>query len=72
MKKTNQFVVFGLGRFGTTLTKMLYDNGAEVLAIDKDEEKSTIFRRTAHMPSVPMRQTNIIWNGWASTIWTSP
>ncbi len=39
MKKTNQFVVFGLGRFGTTLTKMLYDNGAEVLAIDKDEEK---------------------------------
>lgn len=34
-----QYVVFGLGRFGTALTKSLYAAGAEVLAIDKDEEK---------------------------------
>lgn len=34
-----QYVVFGLGRFGFALTKALYEYGAEVLAIDKDEEK---------------------------------
>lgn len=34
-----QYVVFGLGRFGTALTKALHDYGAEVLVIDKDEEK---------------------------------
>lgn len=39
MKKNNQFVVIGLGRFGTALTQALYESGAEVLAIDKDEEK---------------------------------
>ncbi len=43
MKKTahskKQYVIFGLGRFGVALTKSLYDFGAEVLVIDKDEEK---------------------------------
>lgn len=34
-----QYVIFGLGRFGTALTKALNDYGAEVLVIDKDEEK---------------------------------
>ncbi len=42
MKKSalakKQYVVFGLGRFGVTLTKSLYDYGAEVLVIDKNEE----------------------------------
>lgn len=42
MKKSalakKQYVVFGLGRFGVTLTKTLYDYGAEVLVIDKNEE----------------------------------
>lgn len=36
--KKDQYVVFGLGRFGTALTKALYDYGAEVLAIDVDED----------------------------------
>ncbi len=43
MKKNSplkkQYVIFGLGRFGVALTKALYDSGAEVLVIDKDEEK---------------------------------
>ena len=34
-----QYVVFGLGRFGVALTRSLYDYGAEVLAIDNNEEK---------------------------------
>lgn len=42
MKKSalakKQYVVFGLGRFGVTLTKSLYEYGAEVLVIDKNEE----------------------------------
>ena len=36
--KKNQYVVFGLGRFGTALTHALYDYGAEVLAVDIDED----------------------------------
>ncbi len=43
MKKSSpikrQYVVFGLGRLGTALVKSLHDFGAEVLAIDSDEEK---------------------------------
>ncbi|GAA0359241.1 potassium channel family protein [Bacillus horti] len=35
MKK--QFMVIGLGRFGSSLTKTLIANGHEVLAVDKDE-----------------------------------
>ncbi len=31
-----QFAVIGLGRFGISLTKTLYESGAEVLAIDND------------------------------------
>lgn len=37
--KKNQYVVFGLGRFGVSLTKALYEYGAEVLVIDEDEDK---------------------------------
>ena len=37
--KKNQYVVFGLGRFGVSLTKALDECGAEVLCIDIDEEK---------------------------------
>lgn len=36
--KKNQYVVFGLGRFGSALTRALYNYGAEVLAVDIDEE----------------------------------
>ena len=34
-----QYVIFGLGRFGISLTKALYEYGAEVLVVDEDEEK---------------------------------
>lgn len=34
-----QFVVIGLGRFGESLAKTVYDLGHDVLVIDKDEEK---------------------------------
>lgn len=34
-----QFAVFGLGRFGTSVTKALYENGADVLAVDKNIER---------------------------------
>lgn len=34
-----QYAVIGLGRFGTALTKGLFAEGAEVLAIDSDIEK---------------------------------
>lgn len=37
--KKNQYVVFGLGRFGVALTKMLNHYGAEVLVVDKDEDR---------------------------------
>jgi trk system potassium uptake protein TrkA len=36
MKK--QFLVIGLGRFGSSITKTLIQNGHEVLAVDKDEQ----------------------------------
>ncbi|SHE91437.1 MULTISPECIES: potassium channel family protein [Caloramator] len=36
--KSKQFVVIGLGRFGSSIAKTLYSLGHEVLAIDIDEE----------------------------------
>ncbi|MCI6275476.1 MAG: TrkA family potassium uptake protein [Clostridium sp.] len=33
-----QFVVIGLGRFGSSVAKTLYESGHDVLAIDKDED----------------------------------
>ncbi len=33
------YAVFGLGRYGRTVAKTLSDSGAEVLAVDTDEEK---------------------------------
>ena len=37
-KEMTQFAVIGLGRFGTALTKQLYENGMDVLAIDTDRD----------------------------------
>ncbi len=37
VKKT--FAVIGIGRFGTTVTRVLHESGAEVLAVDTDREK---------------------------------
>ncbi len=40
MSNSNKtYAVFGLGRYGKTVAKTLSDGGAEVLAIDDDEEK---------------------------------
>lgn len=36
--KSKQFLVLGLGRFGTSLAKTLCELGQEVLAVDADEE----------------------------------
>ncbi len=33
-----QYLVIGLGRFGTSVAKTLYEAGADVLAIDEDED----------------------------------
>lgn len=38
MNKNKSFVVLGLGRFGQSLAKTLYEMGHEVLAIDENEE----------------------------------
>ncbi len=38
MSKKKTYAVFGLGRYGKSVAKELNDNGAEVLAIDLDEE----------------------------------
>lgn len=37
-----QFAVIGLGRFGRNMAKALHEMGYDVLAIDKDMEKSKI------------------------------
>ena len=34
-----QFLIIGLGRFGSSIAKTIYELGHDVLAIDKDEEK---------------------------------
>ena len=35
----NQFVVIGIGQFGEAIARTLSEKGAEVLAIDKSQEK---------------------------------
>ena len=39
MANNKTYAVFGLGRYGTAVAKELVNNGAEVLAVDIDEEK---------------------------------
>lgn len=36
--KKENYLVIGLGRFGSNVAKVLYDNGHDVLAIDSDKE----------------------------------
>ncbi len=45
MKKS--FAVFGLGRFGGTIVKELFDMEIEVIAVDKDENKVNEFSKFA-------------------------
>ncbi len=37
--KNKQFIVLGLGRFGSSIAMELYNNGADVLAVDSDSER---------------------------------
>jgi len=39
MKRIKQFLVLGLGSFGTSITKTIFDLGHEVMAVDGDAEK---------------------------------
>lgn len=39
IKNKKQFAVIGLGRFGSSVAKTLYDMGHEVLAIDENEDR---------------------------------
>ena len=39
MANSKTYAVFGLGRYGRAVAKELVSNGAEVLAVDIDEEK---------------------------------
>lgn len=39
MKQTKQFVVFGLGRFGTSVATTLSESGYEVMVVDQSEER---------------------------------
>ena len=38
-KGRKEFVVFGLGKFGTSVAKALADNGCQVMAVDFDQSK---------------------------------
>ena len=38
MKINNSYAVFGLGRYGVAVAKELSDSGADVIAVDIDEE----------------------------------
>lgn len=42
-----QFAVIGLGRFGGSICRTLFEQGVEVLAIDKDEERVNEFTSLA-------------------------
>lgn len=44
-RKNNEFVVIGLGRFGSSLAELLYERGHNVLAIDAD---ATLVQRLSH------------------------
>ncbi|MCB2186420.1 MAG: TrkA family potassium uptake protein [Deltaproteobacteria bacterium] len=39
MKKKKRFVVIGLGKFGYHVARTLYEDGHEVVAIDRDQER---------------------------------
>lgn len=57
-RSQREFLVIGLGRFGSSLARALIDNGHDVLAIDIDMQ--TVERRSAEFPHVvQLDSTNI-------------
>ncbi len=57
-RKEREFLVIGLGRFGSSLARSLLDNGHDVLAIDKDYR--AVERRSADIPHIAqLDSTNI-------------
>ncbi|MCO6452310.1 MAG: TrkA family potassium uptake protein [Caldilineales bacterium] len=57
-RSKQEFLVIGLGRFGSSLARALIDNGHDVLAIDTDMR--TVERRAAELPHVvQLDSTNI-------------
>ena len=44
-----QFVVIGLGRFGSSVAETLFNVGHEVMVIDKDEDLIQIYQIKLHM-----------------------
>lgn len=40
-KKKKQYIIFGIGRFGSALARKLFELGHEVLAVDSTEERVT-------------------------------
>ncbi len=50
MQKHNEFVVIGLGRFGSSLATLLHSRGHDVMAIDADA--TLVQRLSHHLPHV--------------------
>lgn len=48
MKINNSYAVFGLGRYGVAVAKELSDSGADVLAVDMNED--IVNEASAHLP----------------------
>lgn len=56
-----QFVVIGIGRFGSALAKRLYELGHEVLAIDVDEEEiQKISDKVTHAVTADASDENVL------------
>ncbi len=43
MSRSKQFIVIGLGRFGSSVASTLYHSGFEVLAVDNDPDRVQMF-----------------------------
>lgn len=56
-----QFVVIGIGRFGSAIAQRLYELGHEVLAIDKDEEEiQKISDKVTHAVTADASDENVL------------
>ena len=56
-----QIIVIGIGRFGTALSKRLYEMGHEVLAVDKDEDSiQNISDKVTHAVTADSTDENVL------------